>query len=94
MQDGQIEFGSNRKATQYGKYTIAMADGYAVVQVTEVPKPMMTDLKAKMVGETLVFTAMMNGTEYKLNLAEKDPELFKEQDKKKAQEAAAGAPQQ
>lgn len=94
MQDGQIEFGSNRKATQYGKYTIAMADGYAVVQVTEVPKPMMTDLKAKMVGETLVFTAMMNGAEYKLNLAEKDPELFKEQDKKKAQEAAAGAPQQ
>jgi SH3-like domain-containing protein len=94
MPDGQIEFGSNRKATQYGKYTIAMVDGYAVVQVTEVPKPMMTDLKAKMVGETLVFTALMNGAEYKLNLAEKDPELFKEQDKKKAKEAAATTPQQ
>jgi hypothetical protein len=47
-----------------------------------------------MVGETLVFTALMNGAEYKLNLAEKDPELFKEQDKKKAKEAAATTPQQ
>ncbi len=91
--DGQIEFGFNRKATQYGKYAISMVDGYAVVQVTDIVKPMMTDLKAKMVGETLVFSAMMNGAEYKLNLAEKDPELFKEQEKKKAKEAAADAQQ-
>lgn len=94
MADGQIEFGSNRKATQYGKYTISMADGYAVVQVSDIAKPMMTDLKAKMVGETLVFSAMMNGAEYKLNLAEKDPELFKDQEKKRKQEGAAGAPPQ
>lgn len=95
MPDGQIEFGSNRKATQYGKYSIAMVDGYAVVQVSEIPKPMMTDLKAKLVGETLVFTASMNGTEYKLNLAEKNPELFKDQEKKKkSEQAAASAPQQ
>jgi SH3-like domain-containing protein len=93
MPDGQIEFGSNRKATQYGKYTIAMVDGHAVVQITDIPKPMMTDLKAKLVGETLVFTATMNGNDYKLHLAEKDPVLFKDQDKQKAKEAAAASPQ-
>lgn len=84
MPDGQIEFGANRKGLQYGKYTIEMADGFAVVKVAELEKPMMTDLKAKFVGETLVFTATMNNTEYKLNLAEKDPELFRDQEKKKA----------
>jgi SH3-like domain-containing protein len=89
--DGQIEFGVNRRATQYGKYTVTMQDGFAVVQVAEIPKPMMTDLKAKFVGETLVFTATMNGTEYKLNLAEKNPELFKDQEKKQRQEAATSA---
>ena len=89
---GDIEFGYNKKAQQYGKYTITFADGGAVVNVTEVPKPMMTDLKAKIIGETLVFTCMMNGTEYKLNLAEKDPELFRDLEKKKAQTPAPGSP--
>lgn len=93
MPDGQIEFGANRKGTQYGKYTIELADGGALVRVTEIEKPMMTDLKAKLVGETLVFTASMNNAEYKLNLAEKDPELFRDQEKKKAAEnAPAGSP--
>lgn len=84
MPDGQIEFGANRKGLQYGKYTVEIADGFAVVKVSEIEKPMMTELKAKFVGETLVFTATMNNSEYKLNLAEKDPELFREQEKKKA----------
>lgn len=90
MPDAQIEFGSGRKATQYGKYTIAMADGSAIVQVSDIARPMMTDLKARMVGETLVFTAMMNGSEYKLNLAEKDPELFKDSEKKRSQATTTG----
>ncbi len=87
--DGQIEFGNNRKGLQYGKYEIVLADGTAVVNVTEIQKPLMTDLKAKIVGDTLVFTATLNGGEYKLNLSEKDPELFRDQEKKKT---AAGAP--
>ena len=92
MPDGQIEFGNNRKGLQYGKYEITFADGVAVVKVSEIEKPLMTDLKAKMVGETLVFTAALNGGEYKLNLSEKDPELFRDQEKKKAAGAAPAAP--
>lgn len=88
MPDGQIEFGNNRKGLQYGKYEIAFVDGAAVVNVTEIQKPLMTDIKAKMVGDTLVFTATLNGGEYKLNLSEKDPELFRDQEKKKAAGAA------
>lgn len=89
---GDIEFGYGKKASQYGKYTVTFADSSAAVQMTEVEKPMMTDLKAKFIGETLVFTCMMNGTEYKLNLAEKDPELFRDLEKKKAQTPAPGSP--
>ena len=92
MPDGQIEFGNNRKGLQYGKYEITFVDGAAVVNVSEIQKPMMTDLKAKMVGETLVFTASLNGGEYKLNLSEKDPELFRDQEKKKAAGAQPAAP--
>jgi SH3-like domain-containing protein len=92
MPDGQIEFGNNRKGLQYGKYEIAFADGVATVNVSDVQKPLMTDLKAKMVGETLVFTASLNGGEYKLNLSEKDPELFRDQEKKKAAGAAPATP--
>lgn len=90
--EGDIEFGANRKGTQYGKYTVELTDGYAIVKTTEIEKPMMTDIKVKMVGETIVFTATMNGSEYKLNLSEKDPELFRDQEKKKAAEAAAKSP--
>lgn len=87
--DGKIEFGSNRKGLQYGKYTVEKTDSGVSVQVTEIQKPMMTDLKAKMVGDTLVFTALMKDTEYKLNLAEKDVMTYKDEAKKKAQEANA-----
>lgn len=89
---GDIEFGYNKKAQQYGKYTITFADGGALITVTALEKPMMTDLKAKFIGETLVFTCMMSGTEYKLNLAEKEPELFRDLEKKKAQTPAPGSP--
>ena len=92
MPDGQIEFGNNRKGLQYGRYEIVFADGAAVVNVSEIQKPMMSDLKAKMVGDTLVFTASLNGGEYKLNLSEKDPELFRDQEKKKAAGAAPATP--
>lgn len=85
---GDIEMGYGKKASQYGKYTITYADGGASVQMTEVQKPMLTDLKAKFIGETLVFTCMMNGTEYKLNLAEKEPELIRDLEKKKAASSA------
>jgi len=88
--DGQIEFGSNRKGLQYGKYTIEIKDGIAHVNVTDIKKPMMTDIKAKIVGETLVFTALMDNNEYKLNLSEKDAQMFKDQDKKKAAEGTPG----
>ena len=90
--DGQIEFGANRKGLQYGKYTIELKDGGAFIVVSDIKKPTLTDLKAKMVGATLVFTGVMNDTEYKLTLAEKDPEMFRDQDKKKAAGAAAPAP--
>jgi hypothetical protein len=92
MPDGEIEFGNNRKGLQYGKYEITFADGVATVNVSDVQKPLMTELKAKMVGETLVFTASLNGGEYKLNLSEKDPELFRDQEKKKAAGAAPATP--
>lgn len=90
--DGQIEFGNNRKGLQYGKYEITFVDGAAIVNVTDIQKPLMTDLRAKMVGETLVFTTTLNGGEYKLNLSEKDPELFRDQEKKKAAGAAPTTP--
>lgn len=77
--DGQIEFGANRKGLQYGKYTIEIKENIAEVKITDIKKPMMTDMKAKMVGETLVFSATMDGNEYKLNLAEKGAQLFKDQ---------------
>lgn len=82
--DGQIEFGANRKGLQYGKYTIEIKDGVASIVVTDIKKPTLTDLKAKMVGATLVFTAVMDDAEYKLTYAEKDPEMFRDQAKKKA----------
>lgn len=87
--DGQIEFGNNRKGLQYGKYTIEVKDNVATIKVTEIEKPMMEEIKARYVGETLVFTATMNKGEYKLNLSEKDPEFFRDQEKKKAAEKAA-----
>lgn len=77
--DGQIEFGANRKGLQYGKYTIEIKDSTAEVKITDIKKPMMTEMKAKMVGETLVFSATMDGDDYKLNLAEKGTQLFKDQ---------------
>jgi hypothetical protein len=92
MPDGQIEFGNNRKGLQYGKYEITFVDGVAIVNVTEIQKPLMTDLRAKMVGETLVFTTTLNGGEYKLNLSEKEPELFRDQEKMKAAGAAPATP--
>lgn len=82
--DGQIEFGANRKGLQYGKYTVEIKDGIARILVTDIKKPLMTELKAKMVGATLVFTALMGDVEFKLNLSEKDPEMFRDQEKKSA----------
>jgi len=81
---GDIEFGYARKATGYGKYTTSFADGVLTFQINEVANPPMTEIKAKHVGETLVFTCMMGKGEYKLNLADKNPELFRDADKKKA----------
>lgn len=81
---GDVEFGYGRKATGYGKYTTAFVDGVLTFQVTELANPPMTDIKAKFVGETLVFTGTLGKGEYKLNLADKNPELFRDADKKKA----------
>lgn len=89
--DGQIEFGTNRKGLQYGKYTVEIKDGYAYVTVTGIQKPQLTDLKAKMVGATLVFTGTMKDAEYKLSLADKDPEMYRDAAKKKAAEPAPPA---
>lgn len=89
--DGQIEFGANRKGLQYGKYTIEVKDGIARIIVTDIKKPTLTDLKAKMVGATLVFTGVMEDNEYKLTYAEKDPEMFRDQAKKKADSAPAAS---
>lgn|GEM_PF-1648013 len=68
--NGQIEFGTNRKGQQFGKYTIEFKDNVAHVIVTDIKKPNMTDLKAKMIGSTLVFTGVMKDTDYKLTFAE------------------------
>lgn len=92
-ENGQIEFGANRKGQQYGKYTIEIKDGMAHVIVADIKKPMLTDLKAKMVGATLVFTGVMEDSEYKLVFAEESPEMFRDQAQKKAADApAAGTP--
>lgn len=68
--DGGIEFGTIRKNLEAGKYTIEVKDGVARVIVTGIKKPMLTDLKAKMVGATLVFTGTMEDEEYRLTNAE------------------------
>jgi SH3-like domain-containing protein len=88
MPDGQIEFGINRKALQYGKYEVEIVDNVAVVKVIDIKKPMFTDMKAKMIGDTLVFSMLMDDKEYKLNLADKDPQFFRDQGKKPAPKPA------
>ncbi len=67
---GALDFGSNRARTQLGKYEIVFEGPVAKIVILDIKKPMMTDLKAKMVGETLVFTATMDNEEYKLNLTD------------------------
>lgn len=67
---GSMDFGTNRSRTQVGKYELVFEGSVAKVVIKDIQKPLMTDLKAKMVGETLVFTAVMDKEEYKLNLAD------------------------
>lgn len=85
---GQIEFGLNRKGSQSGKYTIEVKDGVARINVIDIKKPALTDLKAKMLGATLVFTGVMEDTEYKLTFAEEAPEKLRE----RLEKSGAGAP--
>ncbi|HRP70597.1 MAG TPA: hypothetical protein PLY93_13795, partial [Turneriella sp.] len=89
--DGKIEFGINRSKTQTGKYEIIFDGANAQVIVSDIKNPMMTDIKAKMVGETLVFEAVKDGKDYKLNLADKDPGGL-EAEKKAKTDAATTAP--
>ena len=89
--NGQIEFGTNRKGQQYGKYTIEIKDGIAHIIIADIKKPNMTDLKAKMIGSTLVFTGVMKDTEYKLTFAEESTDTVRDPSNKKAAEAQAPA---
>jgi Bacterial SH3 domain len=67
---GTLDFGSNRARTQLGKYEIVFEGPIAKIVILDIKKPMMTDLKAKMIGDTLVFTANMDNEEYKLTLTD------------------------
>ena len=69
--DGKVAFGTDKGKTQFGKYKLTFDGPVAIISTPDIKKPMMTDIKAKMVGETLVFTAMMGDTEYKLILEDK-----------------------
>lgn len=69
--DGKVAFSTEKGKTQSGKYQLTFDGPTININIVDIKKPMMTDIKAKMIGETLVFTAMMEGTEYKLTLDEK-----------------------
>jgi hypothetical protein len=75
--DGKMIFGTERSGTQSGKYELLFDGPVAKVVIRDIKKPMMTDIKAKMVGETLVFTAMMGDTEYKLIPGDADMSAIK-----------------
>ncbi|MBV6493926.1 MAG: hypothetical protein LDLANPLL_01950 [Turneriella sp.] len=90
--DGNLEFGTNRAKTQTGKYEILFNGPEAQILIKDIKAPMMTDIKAKIIGETLVFTATMGKNDYKLNLADKDPGSLEEKNKEGVQAPAPSAP--
>ena len=76
LSNGTIEFGENRVVKQKGQYQLVFEGPLAKFQVTGLKKPMMTDLQAKIIGDVMIFSAMMGGEEYRLNMAEKTPGII------------------